>query len=407
MAPITVPSSTINDLPELYQYINRRTCRVEWEKSHNKTSGCLIKINDQALCILTCFHNEDKKEAPQVFIGNCRVNCTIREASNKHDFAILDGDLASFCDYFKVALNKDNHPPKGGDEVFFSGYPANESDPLVHSGHVSSVKNTSSFRVDASVVQGFSGGPVVSWKPDSIPCLIGIMSTQIVNISNQLLNESRAPSPGPYPYNAPPSYYKGQGSLQSSVENIQRDILKNLNLGIGKAIPIQIACQAQEDDLAKASQPNASDSGQNKPTSQKTLDEIKPVSAGKIEEVDKLVGPETRCNELPVAIYKSGSYLVKDSAGNMQEKSFAITARELRKPGAGPRTMLISIDGLPNSAYKYRISNPHGGNYNKNQEKVYNAAAGAFVNSYADNLGAIPQSIEFAVKKEVYKGELQ
>lgn len=375
---------------EIFNRLAEKTCRVKWEWQDItlSTTGCFIKrLGQEKVQVLTCFHDESWKTAcismiykiridEDLFI--CTTQCTLdpkislRNAT-KVDLCLLNIQTTLTPSYFYETTNDSSYLSLG-ETVYFSGFPLLKEHPLIHKGCISSKEkkeNFAKFSIDGTVVEGHSGGPVVIVNNENLE-LIGIINSQMVSITTTLIKSSKMNIEPVSAFNDFSSSY-GDSDVRTVLQDLVNNFFRNVSTGIGNA------------------------------TSTTHLPFLFEATA--------ISPPELNSNpmesELPTAITKKGSYQIQDPrTAKRKDVEFSMTAHELRTPGKGPRGLIVSIDGLPNSKYTYRLPNPHNGNYNNHVEKVYDAALSQLVDQYALNQH-MPQNIQFEVKKVSYDMTLE
>lgn len=377
---------------EIFNQLAAKTCRVEWEWKGIplSTTGCFIKrLGQERVQILTCFHDESWKTAQISMIYKVRadgkelfstkIECTLDPEvvfrnAKRVDLCLLNFSKKITPSHFFETTNNSSYLSLG-ETVYFSGFPLSKEHPLIHMGYISSKEKKetiSQFTIDGTVVAGHSGGPVVMVNNGNLE-LIGIISSQMVSMTQSLLKASKAQIDPIAAFNDCAGSY-GDSDIRTVLQDLMSNFLKNISTGIGNVNATTNLPYLFEEETISTEEPS-----------------------------DQMV------NELPTAITKKGSYqILDDRTRRMKAVEFSITARELRTPGKGPRAIVVSIDGVPNSKYTYRLANPHGGNYNKHVEKVYDAAASELAQQYALSNGRqMPQHAQFEEKKVIYELTLE
>ncbi|NGX43324.1 MAG: hypothetical protein K940chlam7_01619, partial [Chlamydiae bacterium] len=136
-----------------------------------------------------------------------------------------------------------------GTDIYFAGYPLNQTTLTFHKGMVSSfpphVNGINHFTIDGTIVKGNSGGPVIQVEKDRL-VLIGIIFESVADVNEKffLASEVLEHIRMQPPQGLVMTISSGQGDVKSISETqMLLDIIdvlkKNLSTGIGKALHAQ------------------------------------------------------------------------------------------------------------------------------------------------------------------------
>ncbi len=245
--PTSLNSPQLHNNEAIFTDLLRKVCLVVWEIGQDspiETTGCFVKLlGSERLQIVTCFH-EKLWAGATIHIKTIAglFSCAIQQGmsvdlAKKHDLCILEivkpsAELESMSGFFQIS--NDVKPLSLGSKVYFAGYPLTQMQPLVHKGYISSVDNQNAFfTIDGTIVSGNSGGPVAI-KDNNALILVGIISSQIVDMTKQLMKSSATEVPKFFPSNA--SIPKvGNMTMHTVLKDFMENFLKNVSTGIGKA----------------------------------------------------------------------------------------------------------------------------------------------------------------------------
>lgn len=254
MATSVIPGSgnTQNPLPKLsrlqiFENLAAKTCKVIWKpatangSNSIETSGCFIQKSGGPIRVLTCFH-EAKWALLQIEIvyetrkyKGILAKDVLPNLALHYDLSIIDIDSKEKFPVFNISESPSY--PISGEKIYFAGFPFGEDQVLVHKGTVSSSYEPHGyFTIDGTVVQGNSGGPIARVQDNQQDLeLIGIINSQLVNLTEQLVYISHL-KPAPFrPHNDPAPTYAGGTSVITVVNHLVKNLLSNISTGIGKA----------------------------------------------------------------------------------------------------------------------------------------------------------------------------
>jgi S1-C subfamily serine protease len=159
-----------------------------------------------------------------------------------HDYVILKIDIAKKLPFFKLG---DGSSAEEGERVYFGGFPLTQNNLTSHTGLISSlreaptnlgVKTQQVIDIDATVVGGNSGGPLVIKSAEDY-AVIGIISQQVALISEAFGQLERFLSVQMTNPSAGGVFIGGVNPNAALFETI-KVIKSNLSTGIGTAIAI-------------------------------------------------------------------------------------------------------------------------------------------------------------------------
>ncbi|PCI75452.1 hypothetical protein COB21_05635 [Candidatus Aerophobetes bacterium] len=227
---------------QIFQEMARRSCKIIWHADgrDDETSGCFFSRREGSVEVLTCFHEESWGLGKiEVIYGENRWEASVavdvnRSLAADYDMVILTVENGSEeIPFFRLGAEREF--PLAGEDVFFSGYPLGQNTSLTHRGYISGVREAlASFTLDGPIVKGHSGGPVVKVHGVALE-LIGIISSQLVDMTRAFLTISRLDPNAEYRAydDVSPSYAKGY-SHADAIEQIARAVLNNVSTGIGR-----------------------------------------------------------------------------------------------------------------------------------------------------------------------------
>ncbi|WP_083858214.1 S1 family peptidase [Gallaecimonas xiamenensis] len=130
----------------------------------------------------------------------------------------------------KPVVFSDSSNCEVGNGAFVVGYPMNIMEQVLLSAHIASI-TTSLIRIDSSVNHGNSGGPLFNLAGEQIG-VVNAKHGSLSNYLNQLMN-------------AKPTMSMQVGGIDpvQSIQVLIGEMQKNLNLGIGYAVPSKVIKQ--------------------------------------------------------------------------------------------------------------------------------------------------------------------
>jgi len=211
-------------LTELYQRVKAGVVRaLNGSQAISFGTGSVV---DDERSVLTCAHCVkggaqiaiiDPQDSTRAILG------TLVFSDANADIALLEfpsriGSAVSFASSSTVAT---------GNGAFVVGYPMGISDQTLVSAHVASASE-SQIRIDASVNQGNSGGPLFNLSGQQI----GVVNAKHGSLS-AFLDQIR---------NAPASALVSIGGVDpvKAIQVLISEMERNLNLGIGYAVPSDV-----------------------------------------------------------------------------------------------------------------------------------------------------------------------
>jgi hypothetical protein len=237
----------------MFELLASKTCKVIWSPPPTgrrdsdppsedcETTGCFVQRLTGKIEVLTCFHditwnihNIEIIYQSRLYRGRLAGDININLAAC-YDVAFLEIDAESQNFPFFDLSEKTSFPLRG-EEVYFAGCPFGEDQPLVHKGYISFANsNSEKFKLDGTVVRGHSGGPVVMINSQGLLTLVGIINSQLVDLTKQFLEIAALTPPSVRPYNAPDVSYASGHSSSSVIKQVINNVLSNLSTGIGHA----------------------------------------------------------------------------------------------------------------------------------------------------------------------------
>lgn len=225
---------------EIFEDLVSKSCKVIWKTTSTsiETSGCFIQRYQRDVEVFTCFHEASWKLAEITILYQSHswkaslAKDVNSELAVYYDLAILslEGEVFSLPFF---PLRGFTEFPVRGEDIFFSGCPLGESLPLTHMGYVSGVEEDSgNFKIDGTILRGHSGGPVVRTNAKGLE-IIGVISSQLVDLTQTFLKISQQ-TPAPFrAYNDPAPSYAGGVSTVSAIKHLTQAFLSNVSTGIG------------------------------------------------------------------------------------------------------------------------------------------------------------------------------
>lgn len=211
-------------LTSLYQLVTNSVVQVlSLDGSNNIVSSGTGSLLDPGNLVLTCAHCV----VPGTKIGIADPSkpghwlpAPVLFANQSIDIAILNlqrlvGKPVSFANSSTCAV---------GNGAFVVGYPMNITEQTLFSAHIASITKDH-LRIDASVNHGNSGGPLFNLKGEQI----GVINAKHGSLS-AFLEYTKSASPGA-------RMSIGGFDAVSAIRELIYEMQKNLNLGIGYAIP--------------------------------------------------------------------------------------------------------------------------------------------------------------------------
>lgn len=187
-----------------------------------KSIGTGTIINDGSM-ILTCAHCVDQRENSGIMIEKRTLKCKSIIKDETLDVALLQfgekiGNPVSLCSA------SDSSNLQIGDDSFVVGYPLHCEEQVLLPSTISSL-NVNSIRIASNINHGNSGGPLFNANGVQI----GVVNAKHGNLSDLLDKFSRLPAP---------SITINEVNTWEILQQTIREMKRNLNLGLGYAIPI-------------------------------------------------------------------------------------------------------------------------------------------------------------------------
>lgn len=213
------------DYSNIYKKVSPSVVNVVQLDSNNMfcstASGVLIADGSK---VLTCFHCVDANLKNGVLVDKSRglvQSGSIIFFDKDNDIAILDigksiGPSATLVSSSTVEI---------GNEIFTIGFPyLINSEKTLTTGNVAAFEN-GGIKIDVSVNNGNSGGPLFNTRGE----VIGIVNAKLGSLSKFLDDIEKA---------KPQAFMQVAGiDPVKTIQQMLREMKKNLNLGIGYAIP--------------------------------------------------------------------------------------------------------------------------------------------------------------------------
>jgi S1-C subfamily serine protease len=210
-------------LTQPYQQVKDSVVRVVALNGNNPVSFGSGSVIESGRIVLTCAHCivsgaqmaiVDPKNQGQVLFGG------LVYSDPTNDIALLEfpytiGTPAKFANSASCAV---------GNGAFVVGFPLGVSEQTLLSAHIASIAG-SHLRIDASVNHGNSGGPLFNLRGEQI----GVINAKHGSLS-QFLTQLKNVAPGAV-------MSIGGFDAVKAIRVLIEEMQKNLNLGIGYAIP--------------------------------------------------------------------------------------------------------------------------------------------------------------------------
>ena len=241
-------------MKNIIKYLRPRICKVIAYDFNSKGTGFFI--NSEGL-LLTNFHVVSViQQGGQVNIAsNIEIEFNGKKIKGKVENITQDSIKRYFdYDYCFIKLidyqEKTDHFEFGsydslseGEDVYFAGFPLTLNNPAYHRGHISSLRETNVqteiglmkvIDIDATVVKGNSGGPLIVKNNDNY-FVIGIISSEVAvitkefkNLQNFLKTQLTNPNSG--------SVFIAGVNPNAALLELINTIENNISTGIGTAI---------------------------------------------------------------------------------------------------------------------------------------------------------------------------
>lgn len=224
----------------IFNELASKTCKVLWgNPPFAETSGSFVKINDKEIQVITCFHNKSWDNSHITVIYNTsewmakRSQEALPQLAAYHDIGVLDIDKKGApLEVNPFYIGKSTNFVAIGEDVYFAGFPLGEDYPSTQIGYVCSLDEPRRrFKIDATVLSGHSGGPVARLKKDTLE-LIGIVSSQLVDLTQEFLEISQLQPDRFRAWNDPASNYAGDHSVIEAIKQLNHAVLSNISTGI-------------------------------------------------------------------------------------------------------------------------------------------------------------------------------
>lgn len=222
-------------------------------------SNSYEKIKNSVVNILALQNGQTISSGTGIIIGdgNIAITCAHCIIDNTQIVARFSGSSSGFIGNIKIinreldiavlvfpqvigpgVKTKDSSSIKIGNEAFVVGFPNNINKITALSANIAGfeeINNYNFIRIDCSVNHGNSGGPLFNCHGE----LIGIVNAKHGSLSQFLIQVQNA-RPGA-------SMTIGGINPVATIQKLIEEMQKNLNLGIGYAIPINIIGEIDKD----------------------------------------------------------------------------------------------------------------------------------------------------------------
>ena len=215
------------DFSKAFAGVEGNVVRVEADLGGGRSSvGTGVVLSDGKQC-LTCAHVIPgfAVAVSVMFVTGARYAVSVTDRDDALDLAILDTSRIRSSGV-SIATRR----AIVGEECFFVGYPMSVDSITAGGAHVAGFfQNGAQYRLDASVNQGNSGGPL--FNADG--ALLGTITAKHGSLS-QFLQAVRN-------HKSIASMSIGGLDPVVAIKQLISEMERNLNLGIGYAIPIDVA----------------------------------------------------------------------------------------------------------------------------------------------------------------------
>jgi hypothetical protein len=191
----SAPSPSVWDTREtLRETMTKLMCgiTVPVKCGQNKGSGFFAKIGEQVY-LLTDSHTVQEGSKIQVsdydegqLVKKIDDVALLRVFTDNISLRVLLGKPFPPTPLELLSIAGSDEKPYPGRTIYVVGYPAKEEkNPMVHKGHISSVKN-GKFSIDATIMPGYSGAPVFTLSEDLDLFILGMIISKPVNIDKKI-----------------------------------------------------------------------------------------------------------------------------------------------------------------------------------------------------------------------------
>lgn len=216
------------DFSKLYKNVAKSVVNVvQLDANNNFCSTASGVIIDDGTKVLTCFHCVEGNFKNGILIDKSSASVKLGNISfqdKKRDIAIIDFGQTIGA----PATIKSSSTLEIGNEIFTIGFPYSlNSEKTLTSGHIAAFEN-GLIKIDTSVNNGNSGGALFNTNGE----IIGIVNAKLGTLSDFLKSVEQAK----------PQTYMAIGGIDpiETIQQMLREMKKNLNLGIGYAVPTDL-----------------------------------------------------------------------------------------------------------------------------------------------------------------------
>ena len=188
--------------------------------------GAFVRMEGRGFFVTTCHDIPENIENVTIYHSTGDYSVVTPEGMIAEKVASIGlrifscrGEINPDLTYFNL-LPEHLDPLAPGKEVFFAGWPLSLHDLAFHRGSISGLKDLDGIRtytIDGTVVQGFSGGPVVIEHGGDL-FLAAIIKSQLVASTESVLETIE------------------DANLRALMEQIFKIAQRNRSIGIGRAI---------------------------------------------------------------------------------------------------------------------------------------------------------------------------
>lgn len=235
-------------LKEVYAKIKPLICKVLGDNAE----GTGFFLNDTGL-VLTAAHIKATSilyNGKTYEIKGVSLDYYSRENASQVDLQLLQVQASKterlvIKDLEPFSLAKEHETLEEGEEIYFGGFPFTQKIATFHQGYVSSIskeRDFYSFTIDATVVPGNSGSPVVMQKEGKLH-LLGVVRSEISDLHPQFqkmttLLERMKPRDATMHYIDPLGNQTIPIGIATNLHMGFSAILSNLSTGIGKVVHV-------------------------------------------------------------------------------------------------------------------------------------------------------------------------
>lgn len=216
------------DFSKLYKNVAKSVVNVvQLDADNNFCSTASGVIIDDGTKVLTCFHCVEGNFKNGILIDKSSALVQLGKISfkdKKRDIAIIDFGQTIGA----PATLKSSSTLEIGNDIFTIGFPYSlKSEKTLTTGNITAFEN-SLIKIDASVNNGNSGGPLFNINGE----VVGIVNLKLGGLSDYLEGVEQAQT----------NIRIRMGGIDAieTIQQMLRDMKRNLNLGIGYAVPTDL-----------------------------------------------------------------------------------------------------------------------------------------------------------------------